>query len=176
VIVYPERRLRRAHLQPIPHAISKPCFHLHAPFCAHTRRSMLAQPMRSAASLRFPGVATGTDHVSRLFVAPLFSYSDELLFPQFLYFDNHPHCLGVWFLSAFSGHSFTQSALCEGPLVAAHSPSLTPLAATHTKLPSASPFLATHPKNRGVSASDIVNSKFPTHLTTATMQRTICAQ
>ena len=26
------------------------------------------------------------------FWLPLFSYSYELLFPQFLYFDNHPHC------------------------------------------------------------------------------------
>jgi hypothetical protein len=31
-----------------------------------------------------------------LFVSPLFSYSYELLFPQLLYFDNHPHCPGVW--------------------------------------------------------------------------------
>src|SRR6267378_242211 len=31
-----------------------------------------------------------------LFVSPLFSYSYELLFPQPLYFDNHPHCPGVW--------------------------------------------------------------------------------
>src|ERR1700730_15843048 len=30
------------------------------------------------------------------FVPPLFSYSYELLFPQALYFDNHPHCRGVW--------------------------------------------------------------------------------
>jgi len=28
----------------------------------------------------------------RSFVTPLFSYSYELLFPQPLYFDNHPHC------------------------------------------------------------------------------------
>jgi hypothetical protein len=27
---------------------------------------------------------------------PLFSYSYELLSPQALYFDNHPHCPGVW--------------------------------------------------------------------------------
>jgi hypothetical protein len=31
----------------------------------------------------------------RSFVAPLFSYSYELLFPQALCFDNHPHCPGV---------------------------------------------------------------------------------
>ena len=30
------------------------------------------------------------------FIRPLFSYSYELLFPQALYFDNHPHCRGVW--------------------------------------------------------------------------------
>src|SRR5258708_3624977 len=30
------------------------------------------------------------------FARPLFSYSYELLFPQALYFDNHPHCPGVW--------------------------------------------------------------------------------
>ena len=31
-----------------------------------------------------------------IFVAPLFSYSYELLFPQPLSFHNHPHCPGVW--------------------------------------------------------------------------------
>jgi hypothetical protein len=30
------------------------------------------------------------------FNRPLFSYSYESLFPQVLYFDNHPHCPGVW--------------------------------------------------------------------------------
>jgi hypothetical protein len=30
------------------------------------------------------------------FVRPLFSYSYELLFPQFIYFDNYPNCPGVW--------------------------------------------------------------------------------
>src|SRR5260370_25002678 len=29
------------------------------------------------------------------FARPLFSYSSELLSPQTLYFDNHPHCPGV---------------------------------------------------------------------------------
>jgi hypothetical protein len=32
---------------------------------------------------------------SHHFAAPLFSYSYELLFPQTLCFDNHPHCPGV---------------------------------------------------------------------------------
>jgi hypothetical protein len=33
-----------------------------------------------------------TNHWSRVFNRPLFSYSYELLFPQPLYFHNHPHC------------------------------------------------------------------------------------
>jgi len=33
---------------------------------------------------------------SHHFAAPLFSYSYELLFPQPLCFDNHPHCPGIW--------------------------------------------------------------------------------
>src|SRR6266849_2006253 len=45
-----------------------------------------------------------------LFVSPLFSYSYELLFPQPLYFDNHPHCSRVWGTSLQS-----PSELCASP-------------------------------------------------------------
>ena len=47
---------------------------------------------------RLPSLPTthlATRH-SSLATSPLFSYSYELLFPQLLCFDNHPHCPGVW--------------------------------------------------------------------------------
>src|SRR5260370_4482521 len=46
------------------------------------------------------------------FVFPLFSYSYELLFPQALYFDNHPHCLGVWGSNSRTASVLSLCALC----------------------------------------------------------------
>jgi hypothetical protein len=71
-------------------------------FCSHGQRRVPSKGIR----LRhfFPASTTHvvfTDHRPRVFPAcppwrtPLFSYSYELLFPQLLYFDNHPHCPGV---------------------------------------------------------------------------------
>ncbi len=52
------------------------------------------------------------------FVRPLFSYSYELLFPQSLYFHNHPHCprVSLLVLRVSRGRFFTQSVVGEGPL------------------------------------------------------------
>src|SRR5712671_506376 len=75
------------------------------------------------------------------FVAPLFSWSYELLFPQLFYFDNHLRCpRGVG--SALCSRSALCARLCWRS-------SLTPFAATHTKSPPASPFAATHTKKGG---------------------------
>ena len=57
------------------------------------------RPRSPAAPLRrrsLPLLATHYPLSTLFFVSPLFSYSYELLFPQPLYFDNHPHCPGVW--------------------------------------------------------------------------------
>src|SRR5258707_11387069 len=53
------------------------------------------RPRPPAAPLRrrsLPLLATHYPLSNLFFVSPLFSYSYELLFPQPLYFDNHPHC------------------------------------------------------------------------------------
>jgi hypothetical protein len=52
----------------------------------------------SKASLTPPEPFTSHSHEAPVtfLPAPLFSYSYELLFPQALCFDNHPHCPGVW--------------------------------------------------------------------------------
>jgi len=56
-------------------------------------------PRPPAATLRRRSLPLLTTHYplsTLFFVSPLFSYSYELLFPQPLYFDNHPHCSPVW--------------------------------------------------------------------------------
>jgi len=67
----------------LTHSLSRKSFACHS--YENTRDGV---PLRS----RHPLLTT---HYS-LFVAPLFSYSYELLFPQRLCFHNHPHCPGVW--------------------------------------------------------------------------------
>ncbi len=66
----------------LTHSLSRKSFACHS--YENTRDGV---PLRS----RHPLL---TAHYSR-FVAPLFSYSYELLFPQRLCFHNHPHCPGV---------------------------------------------------------------------------------
>src|SRR6266481_1027949 len=55
------------------------------------------RPRPPAAPHSLPTTHYPLSTLHSLFVSPLFSYSSyELLFPQPLYFDNHPHCPGVW--------------------------------------------------------------------------------
>src|SRR6266852_4660192 len=49
------------------------------------------------------------------FVCPLFSYSYELLFPQVFYFDNDPHCPGVWGTSGFLSNFEPPTSNLEQP-------------------------------------------------------------
>ena len=96
------------------------------------------------------------------FVAPLFSWSYELLFPQLFYFDNHLRCpRGVG--SALCSRSALCARLCWRS-------SLTPFAATHTKSPPASPFAATHTKKWGVGQIT-VNLRQASTIRCANLQR-----
>jgi hypothetical protein len=67
---------------------SAPAFVRSAP----TAPSTLVPSYRPAFRRNFPPHRPHSRH----FAAPLFSYSYELLFPQPLCFDNHPHCPGIW--------------------------------------------------------------------------------
>ncbi len=49
------------------------------------------------------------------FARPLFSYSYELLFPQVFYFDNDPHCPGVWGTSGFLSNFEPPTSNLEQP-------------------------------------------------------------
>jgi hypothetical protein len=101
VIVYLERLLRRANLQPAPRAI---CRHpssipalsrsgehavtISSFFACKGHALAVTRPHAMSSSLCPHGLL----HILALFSRPLFSYSYELLFPQALCFDNHPHC------------------------------------------------------------------------------------
>jgi len=76
----PNTRATVSHGRPSPH----PNLQVPSP---STRRNV---PRLSAPLQTFKPSNVRT--LRRSFVTPLFSYSYELLFPQPLYFDNHPHC------------------------------------------------------------------------------------
>jgi hypothetical protein len=136
-------------------------------FCTRTQRRLLSQQTGPAQFLSVSPSHACTDRESRVFAAPLFSYSYELLFPQPLCFDNHLRCpRGVGSLDSENVPTFQRSTL--KPSKSFH---------CHTSEKCARNPSICHTSEKQGSGDRLLLTKIPhALLTRGAMQRTICAQ
>lgn len=125
-----------AKFQPVPLAVYKKISCSHPQFCSRTRRSVLSRRRRRGITSGFPR-ATPSQNTHHLFLspvrhggparsggAPLFSYSYESPFPQFLYFDNDPNRPGCGGKPCHSGSELCGSGPASGRRVSVANPVL----------------------------------------------------